>query len=134
MKGKLTDWFSVNSGTGQGDVQGPPIFNFCLNFVAFLMELNKRLGSGATLQHASPGVEEKSILDTDYADYMALLDNDKAGLQETTDLLCKYSAYAGLKLNTGKNKTQTMAVSKSASQRPYTEEDTLDINVEGQPI
>ena len=34
--GELTDWFSVNSGTGQGDIQGPPIFNFCLKVAAFL--------------------------------------------------------------------------------------------------
>ena len=35
VNGELTDWFSVNSGTVQGDIQGPPIFNFCLNFAAF---------------------------------------------------------------------------------------------------
>ena len=63
---------------------------------------------------------------------MAMLDNSKEGLQETTDLLCKYSAYAGLKINAGK--TQSMAVSKSASQRPYSKDDTVDINVEGLPI
>ena len=31
VNGESTDWFSVNSGTGQGGIQGPPIFNFCLN-------------------------------------------------------------------------------------------------------
>ena len=132
INGELTDWFSVNSGTGQGDIQGPPVFNFCLNFSAYLMEQKKVISRGATLQRASPGVEEKHLLDTDYADDMALLDNTKEGLQETTDLLCKYSAYAGLKINAGK--TQSMAVSKSASQRPYCANDTLDINVEGRPI
>ena len=64
---------------------------------------------------------------------MAMLDNSKEGLQETTDLLCKYSAYAGLTVNAGK--TQSMAVSKWASQRPYySEDDTVDINMEGLPI
>ena len=34
---------------------------------------------------------------------MAVLDNSKLGLQETTDLLCKYSAYnSGLKVNASK--------------------------------
>ena len=132
VNGELTDWFPVNSGTGQGDIQGPPVFNFCLNFSAYLMEQKKVISRGATLQPASPGVEGKHLLDTDYADDMALLDNTKEGLQETTDLLCKYSAYAGLKINAGK--TQSMAVSKRASQRPYCENDTLDINVEGRPI
>ena len=32
---ELMDWLSVNSGTGQADIQGPPIFSFGLNFVAF---------------------------------------------------------------------------------------------------
>ena len=85
-------FFLVNSGTGQGDIQGPPVFNFCLNFSAYLIEQKKVISKGVTLQHASPGVEGKYLLDTDYADDMALLDNTKEGLQETTDLLCKYSA------------------------------------------
>ena len=29
--GELSFWFDVRSGTRQGDIQGPPIFNFCLN-------------------------------------------------------------------------------------------------------
>ncbi|MCP4473446.1 MAG: reverse transcriptase family protein [Gammaproteobacteria bacterium] len=132
VNGELTDWFSVNSGTGQGDIQGPPVFNFCLNFSAYLMELHKVISKGATLQKPTSEEEEVTLLDADYADDMALLDNAKEGLQETTDLLCKYSAYAGLKVNA--EKTQTMAVSKTANQRPYTEKDTLDINVEGLPI
>ena len=69
----LTDWFSVNSGTGQGDIQGPPVINFCLNFSAYLMEQKRVISRGATLQRAFPGVEEKDLLDTDYADDMALL-------------------------------------------------------------
>ena len=96
------------------------------------MEQKKVVSKGVTLQHASSGLEKKYLLDTDYADDMALLDNTKEGLQETTDLLCQYSAYAGLKINAGK--TQCMAASKRASQRPYCREDTLDINVEGRQI
>ena len=73
------------------------------------MELNKFISKGALLQLQAHGVEDKHLLDTDYADDMAMLDNSKEGLQETTDFLCKYSAYAGLKINAGK--TQSMAVS-----------------------
>ena len=40
--------------------------------------------------------EEFTVLNADYVDDMALLDNSKDGLQETTDLLCKYAAQAGL--------------------------------------
>ena len=132
VNGELTYWFTVNTGTGQGDIQGPPVFNFCLNFSAYLMEQQKVISKGVTLLCESSRVEEKHILDTDYADDMALLDNTEEGLQETTDLLCKYSAYAGLKINAGK--TKCMAVSKCASQKPYCRKDTLDISVEGLPI
>ena len=38
VNGELTDWFTVNSGTGQGDIQGPPVFSFYLIFSAYLME------------------------------------------------------------------------------------------------
>ena len=75
-----TDWFTINSGTGQGDIQGPPVFNFCLNFLAYLMEQRKVITKGVTLQCESSRVKEKHILDTDYADDMALLDNTKEGL------------------------------------------------------
>ena len=136
VNGELTDWFTVNSGTGQGDIQGPAVFNFCLNFSANLMEEQKVIIKGVTLLCESSRVEAKHILDTDYADDMALLDNTKEGLQETTDLLIlsKYSAYAELKINAGK--TKCMAVSKCASQRPYSycRKDTLDISVEDLPI
>lgn len=29
VEGELTDWFEVKLGTGQGDIQGPPVFNVC---------------------------------------------------------------------------------------------------------
>ena len=83
----LTDWSPVNSGTGQGDIQGPQVFNLCLNFSANLMEQKKVIRRVDALQLASPGVEKKHLLDTYYVDDMALLMNIKEGLQETTDLL-----------------------------------------------
>ena len=68
------------------------------------------------------------MLDTGYADDMAALDNSKEGLQETTDLLCKFSAYAGLKVNVGK--TKSMAVAKNTSQQTFNKQCSLDITVD----
>ena len=65
---EVSDWFSVNLGIGQGDIQGPPIFNFCLNFWTFEAEVNKAISHGAILQKKLKGVEEKVVIDTDYAD------------------------------------------------------------------
>ena len=132
VNGELTDWFNVNSGTGQGDIQGPPIFNFCLNFAAFMAEQNKTISHGVVLQKKSKGVEEKVVLDTDYADDMAILDNSRDGLQESTDLLAHYCSYAGLRINA--KKTQCMAISRSASQRPYLRGDYVELEVEGDPV
>ena len=123
----------MNSGTGQGDIQGPPIFNVCLNFAAQLAERSKTISRGLILQKSNTDEEaDITVMDTDYADDMAVLDNSKTGLQETTDLLCKYSAYDGLKVNA--KKTQTMAINKSAGQRPFTETCDLDITVENTPV
>ncbi|KAL5257293.1 hypothetical protein ACHWQZ_G012277 [Mnemiopsis leidyi] len=132
LKGELTDWFDVNSGKGQGDIQGPPVFNFCLNFATFLAETYKTISKGAVLQKGNMKVEEKVILDTDYADDMAILDNSGEGLQESTDPLAHYSSYAGLKINA--KKTQCMAVSKCASQRPFIRGDCIELSVGGEPV
>ena len=62
------------------------------------------------------------------ADDIAVLDGTKDGLQESTDLLSHYAAYAGLKINSGK--TKTMTASKQLTQRPYTEACTVNIKVD----
>ena len=64
VNGKLTDWFSVNLGKGQGDIQGPPLFNFCINFAAFMAETNKAISHGVVLHKKSKGVDKKVVLDT----------------------------------------------------------------------
>ena len=63
-------------------------------------------------------------MDMDYADDMALVDNSKKGLQETTDLLCNYAAYARAGLQINAKKTKSMVTGKNTSQRPYTKECT----------
>ncbi|KAL5261392.1 hypothetical protein ACHWQZ_G007182 [Mnemiopsis leidyi] len=78
------------------------------------------------------GENDQTVLDTDYADDIALLDDNKEGLQESTDLLSQYASLAGLKINA--KKTECMAVGKWTSQRPFTEKNTLDLTVDGAPI
>ena len=79
------------------------------------------------LQRAITSSDEV-VMDTDYADDMALLDNCKDGLQESTDQLCKYAAQAGLMVNA--KKTEAMAIAKNTSQRPlHTEAESVGITV-----
>ncbi|KAL5249840.1 hypothetical protein ACHWQZ_G018611 [Mnemiopsis leidyi] len=114
---EMTDWFDVNLGTGQRDIQGPPVFDFCRNFAAFLAEATKNISHGIVSQKKEKKSEEMVVLDTEYADDMAIMDNSTDDLQESADLLAHYCSYAGLRINA--EKTQCMAISKSASQRPY---------------
>ena len=50
------------------------------------------------LQKNYKGLQEKVVLDTDYADDMAIQDNSRDGLQESTDLLDRYCSYTGLRI------------------------------------
>ena len=77
---ELSSWFDVSSGTEKGDIQGPPIFNVCINLAAQRVEMSKGMTHGAVLQ--KPGIsshEEISLLNVDYAYDMALLDSIKDG-------------------------------------------------------
>ena len=56
------------SGTGQGDIQGPPIFNVCLNWAAEIAEKHKAISGLLVLQKGTEQLEEEVITDTDYAD------------------------------------------------------------------
>ena len=62
VNGELTDWFDVNCGTGQGDIQGPPVFNVCLNFAAQLAEQYKTVSKGLVLRVGS-GEPDITVLD-----------------------------------------------------------------------
>ena len=133
VNGELTRWFKVESGTGQGDVQGPPIFNFVINWGLELAEKFKNISRGLTLQwRQSSRQPEKNVLDLDYADDIAAMDNTAEGLQETTDNIAKYCSIAGLKMNA--KKTEAMVIGKDTSQRPLPKNRTLDITVDGNPV
>ena len=45
---ELTDWFSINFGTDGRDFQGTLVFNFCLNFSAYIKEQEKVISRGTT--------------------------------------------------------------------------------------
>ena len=82
--------------------RGLPYSISVLNFETFLAEVNKAISHGAILQKELKGVEEKVVMDTDYADNMAVMDNTEGVLQESTDLIAHYSTYAGLKISAKK--------------------------------
>ena len=47
--GEFSRWFDVANGTGQEDIQGPPIFNVCLNWAAEMAEMHKTISRGLVL-------------------------------------------------------------------------------------
>ena len=78
------------------------------------VKMSKTIIHGTVLQNSGiSSYEEINLLDVDYADDMALLDNSKDGLQETTDLLCKYATQAGLRINM--KKTDVIAIDSNNS-------------------
>ena len=101
----------------------------CINFVDFKAAFDSIIRDfiWTSMRH-----EERVVLDTDYADDMAIMDNCTAGLHESTDLLAHYSSYAGLKINA--KKTKCMAISNYVSQRPYIEDDYIELEVAGEPV
>ena len=56
-----------------------------------MFEQNRTISHGEVLQKKFKSVEEKMVLDTDYAYDMAILDNLRDGLQASTDLLAHFS-------------------------------------------
>ena len=133
VNGELTRWFNVKSGTGPGDVQGPPIFNLVINWGLELAEKFKNISRGFTLQRRQSSRQpEKCVIDLDYADDIAAMDDSAEGLQETTDNVAKYCSIGGLKMNA--KKTETMVIGKDTSQLPLPKERTLDITVDGNSV
>ena len=133
VNGELTRWFDVKSGTGQGDVQGPPIFNVVINWGLELADRYKNISRGLTLQtRQSSRQPGKNVIDLDYADDIAAMDDSPEGLQETTDNIAKYCGIGGLKMNA--KKTETMVIGKDTSQYPLPKERTIDITVDGSSV
>ena len=83
------------------------------------------MSRGAVQRPNAASQEEVTVLDADYADEIASMD----GTKESNDRLCRYAAQAGIRIYA--RKTVVMAVAKNTSQRPYTEEGTVNISVEG---
>ena len=128
---ELTHWFPVDSGTGQGDIQAPPLFNIVLNWVLEKAMNEKTVSKGFMLQkRLSSRKPEKHITDADYADDIAVLDSSEAGLQETTTNIAIKGGEAGLKISVPK--THTMCINKHHAQQPYPLDATLNIVVEDQ--
>lgn len=65
-------------------------------------------------------------MDCDYADDLAVLDSTKNGLEESTDLICKYTSYAALRVNV--KKTECIGIAKNSFQRSYTEAASVTVD------
>jgi hypothetical protein len=132
VNGELTRWFGINSSTGQSAVHGPPIFNLAINWALELTERFKRLSKGLILQkRQSSRCPEKCVMDLDYADDIAALDNTAKGLEETTDNFAKYCAFGGLKMDA--RKTETVIIGKGITQHPLLKDITVNVTGIGTP-
>ena len=114
-------------------MQGPPIFNVAITWALEPAERFKTVSKGLILQRRQSSRQpERCVVDLDYADDIAAMDNTADGLQETTDYIAKYSAYGGLRMNS--KKTECMVIGKDTSQQPLPEDRIVNITVEGNPV
>lgn len=102
----------VNSGTGQGDVQAPPLLNVIFNWCLEQAIDEKIISRGFTLQQRSCSRKPaKYLIDADFGDNLALLDNSEDGLQ--------VPSATNLRINA--EKTKALCVNKHHVQKPYPE-------------
>ena len=95
-------------------MQGPPIFNLVLNRGLELAEKFKNISRGFTLQYRQSSRQpENCVIDLDYADDIAGMDDTVEGLQKNNGQYCEILWLGGLKMNA--KKTEIMVIGKDTS-------------------
>ena len=92
--GELSRWFEVASGTGQGDIQGPPIFNVLTGLHNWRKSTRPSRKGWCFIRRLRTLRRRWSWTQTMQMTWRFLMnDGTKDGLQESTDLLSHYAAY-----------------------------------------
>lgn len=82
---EITDWFEVKLGTGQGEIQAPLIFLIILNWGMKRAMAERTTLEGLLLQKCrSSQYLAVHIINTDYAEAIAVLDSCADDLQKAT--------------------------------------------------
>ena len=101
-----TDYFDILAGVLQGDTLAPYLFIICLEYV-LMTSIDKIKENGFELtKKRSRKYTAKTITDTDYADYIAILANTP--VQAETLLHTLERAAAGIGLHFNADKTEFM--------------------------
>jgi hypothetical protein len=115
VNGKLTEWFSVESGVRQGCIISPILFLITIDWIMRRTTADKARGiQWSFFSH---------LEDLDFADDLAILSTTHKQLQEKTDRLTSYAKQTGLNINT--TKTQVMNINPKQVEH---------ITVDGSPL
>ena len=112
IEGKLSEQFKVTTGVLQGDVLAPSLFIIVMDYVMSLSE--KDFGFITHPRQSSRNPEIK-INDLDYADDIALLENNIKRAQDQLDQMSKTAKEVGLEINV--NKTKIMRLNEKEEDR-----------------
>ena len=106
-----TDYFKIVSGLLQGDTLAPYLFIICLDYVLRTsIDKIKENDFGLTKKR-SRKYPARIIIDTDYADDIAILANAPA--QAETQLHCLEQTAGGIGLHVNAHKTQYMCLNQT---------------------
>ena len=108
---KRTNYFKQQRGVKQGCNMSPTLFNIYIN--TFAEQLQKSTAPGVTLQDT----EVKCLM---FADDLVLLSSSKEGLQQSLDILHKFSQTWALSINMDKTKILTFQKRSNSQKNKFT--------------
>ena len=97
VDGQETNWFQVNTGVRQGCIWSPLLFSIVIDWVLKSSLDEKDMGMVIERRRSSR-YQQQRLADLDFADDIALMDNDADRLQLATDSVSEFRETVGLKI------------------------------------
>jgi hypothetical protein len=121
VEGQLSNPFNVTTGILQGDVLAPFLFIIVVDYVTRHSAQNFGYLTHRSEGTRSRAVPEKRLSDLDYADDIALLENDQVRAQEQLDSYRANARAVGLEINIEKTEQmQLISTAQKAATAPLT--------------
>ena len=114
-EGALSNWFDIVTGVRQGDIWSPLLFGLAIDFV--MKTTVDAQNTGLTLiPRRSSRYPKETLSDLDYADDIALFEENEQNMAETTEAIRKSASRLGLMMSY--KKTEILPVGQPSSYMP----------------